>query len=86
MNLMRFKVGDKVRIKDECKINETYGKLYFTGSMEQLKGRLLIISQICPDIRSYCIKEDDICYYSDEMLEPFEFKVGDEVVTEKQEE
>lgn len=74
---MRFKVGDKVRIKDECVGNNYYDHLWFNEEMEKFKDRKLTIQEISGN--HYWIVEN-IYFYNDAMLEPFEFKVGDEVV------
>lgn len=78
---MKYKVGDKVRVRDDLEINKFYGNGYrFTPHMARYKGQVVTISRVGNDF--YKIK-DDIYYWSwsDEMFEDKEtkYKVGDKV-------
>lgn len=64
---MKYKVGDKVRIRKDLKATKSYGGLYFNSRMEQLRGNLVTIRMI--DEPSYCIKGSDD-FWNDEMFEP----------------
>ena len=77
---MKFKVGDKVRIKNECVGYNNYDSLFFDEDMEKFKNRELTIKTVNLLSNDYELIEDDKYYYNDAMLEPFKFKVGDEVV------
>ena len=66
---MRFKVGDKVRVKDYLEVDEMYGDLYFDDYMEQYKGQIVTINEVYDYY--YCIEEDNCeMGWNDEMLEP----------------
>ena len=73
---MKFKVGDKVKIKKNlsCK---GYGASYFVSSMKKYKGKEAKITYISPD--------DDTCHldidsgswgWSEDMLEPYTSKIA----------
>ena len=66
---MRFKVGDKVRVKDYLEVDEMYGDLYFGDYMEHFRGQIVTISEVYDYY--YCIEEDNCeMGWNDEMLEP----------------
>lgn len=66
---MKFKVGDKVRVRKDLVANETYGAYIFVSIMEKFKGKIVTIIGICNN--HYVIDEDNKrCYWTDEMLEP----------------
>jgi hypothetical protein len=78
---MKYKVGDKVRVRDDLVIDKFYGNGYrFIAEMARYKGQIVTISRVCHDF--YKVK-DDIYYLSwvDEMFEEKEtkYKVGDKV-------
>lgn len=67
---MKFKVGDRVRIRTDLKIFEKYGSQYFVVSdMKQHEGEIAIITKVFDD--SYFINLDPF-YWTDEMLEQFD--------------
>ena len=65
---MRFKVGDKVRIRSDLKAGHQYGKvvLLANGEMEQWLGRTGIVTEIIGG----CYKIDNEYFWSVTMLEP----------------
>lgn len=63
---MRFKVGDKVRIRKDLVAGKVYDGYTFTMSMEKYKGRILTIDTV--DYNSYYLKEVGYCW-TDKMLE-----------------
>lgn len=69
---MRYKVGDKVRVRSDLEESETYGDQTFVKQMEKYKGKLVTISEEHP--RFYYIKEDkdENWCWTDEMFEPVE--------------
>lgn len=85
---MRYKVGDKVRIKSldwyiDC------GNVCFVRNMATLCGKIVTISSILPTLEVYRIKEDDGEFnWTDEMIErlverdgkTYPYKIGDRVV------
>ena len=69
---MKYKVGDKVRIRRDLEVEERYGDNSFTTIMEQFKGKLVtIIDVVCViDKTFYNIKEDNMNFFwTDEMIE-----------------
>ena len=67
---MKYKVGDKVRVRKDLEVNETYGGETFVDTMEKFKGKVVEIE----DIRGkgfYTIK-GDLYTWSDEMFEDAE--------------
>lgn len=64
---MKFKVGDRVRIRTDLKIFEKYGSQYFVRNMNQHKGEIAIITRVFDDY--YFINLDSF-YWTDEMLKP----------------
>ena len=73
---MRFKVGDKVRLKKGLVIGRDYGGIYFMLPMKLFEGKILEIEFV--DGKFYQLKEDKEKYsFSDEMLEPIKFTKSD---------
>lgn len=63
---MKFKVGDKVRVREDLEINKMYGNYGFIKDMAHLKGKITTIKEVLK--RGYRIEE--YCYtWTDEMLE-----------------
>ena len=63
----KFKIGDKVRLRDDLEVGKDYGEIKFVSSMENLKGKELTIDDIT-SLGNYTFEES--CYfYSEEMLE-----------------
>lgn len=69
---MKFKVGDKVRVRTDLKIDKMYGGWFYVAEMDKLKDRAITIKKCYID--SYLIEEDEDSYnWSDEMLVKEEF-------------
>lgn len=67
---MRFKVGDKVRVKEDLEVNEFYNHFLFVPRMEKQKGKIVTIMKVYSDTNSYMIMEDLGRYvWTEEMLE-----------------
>ena len=65
---MRYKVGDKVRVRSDLQINRRYGAYTFVSEMSDYKGSVVAISEVY--LTCYCIEEDKgICKWTDEMFE-----------------
>jgi hypothetical protein len=63
INKMKYKVGDKVRVREDLEAGKFYNKYYFNSLMAKLKGKVVEIEDVDSD--SYCI---DGYYWTDEMF------------------
>ena len=63
----KFKVGDKVKLRDDLEVGEDYGEITFLRDMKDLQGKELTIDRISRQ-GNYILKEGRY-YYSEEMLE-----------------
>lgn len=65
---MKFKVGDKARVRKDIEVGNCFNNVVFTSSMEKYKGQIIAIENI--------IHNDNNVYFSNgwlwsgEMLEP----------------
>lgn len=65
---MKYKVGDKVRVRSDLQINRSYGAYTFVSEMSDYKGSVVAISEVY--LTCYCIEEDKgIWKWTDEMFE-----------------
>lgn len=65
---MKYKVGDKVRVRSDLQINRSYGAYTFVSEMSDYKGSVVAISEAY--LTCYCIEEDKgIWKWTDEMFE-----------------
>lgn len=68
---MKYKVGDKVKVKSDLEKNTSYGGKIFVRDMAVYRGKNVEISKVHDD--AYCIKESDRAWFwTDEMFEPVE--------------
>lgn len=74
---MKYKVGDKVKVRSDLKAYEIYGSNMLTKSMEKFAGKTVTISGV--GITSYAIEEMEVAYWTDEMLEPAEEMSAEEL-------
>ena len=72
---MKYKVGDKVRVRKDLKPGNFYGKDYYISSMDKFKGEKCVITEIWD--HSYQINDFGY-WWSEEMFE----SVDDEKVLE----
>ena len=63
----KFKVGDKVKLRDDLEVGRDYGGITFLRDMKDLQGKELTIDRISQQ-GNYILKEGRF-YYSEEMLE-----------------
>ena len=63
----KFKVGDKVRLRNNLEVGRDYGGITFLRDMKDLQGKELTIDRISRQ-GNYILKEGRY-YYSEEMLE-----------------
>lgn len=75
---MKYKVGDKVKVRSDLKAYEIYGSNMLTKSMEKFAGKTVTISDV--GITSYAIEEMGVAYWTDEMLEPVEELTAEEAI------
>lgn len=72
---MKYKVGDKVRVRSDLYDDEIYGGYYFSDEMESYIGKIVTITLTGRDCGRdyYEIEEDNTKYaWTDEMFEPVE--------------
>ena len=69
-----FKIGDKVRLRDDLELGKYYGGIRFLSGMKELQGKELTIDYIDKD-GDYTFEEGNY-YCSEEMLEKV-FSDGD---------
>lgn len=71
---MKYNMGDKVRVREDLKIDKKYGNCCFVESMGKLCGKVVEIDKVFAGQGSsiwYCIKEDEYKYsWTEEMFEP----------------
>ena len=65
---MKYKVGDKVRVRKDLVIDSSYGREDFVSEMKQFVGKIVTISKMIDE--EYMILEDDGDYaWTEEMFE-----------------
>lgn len=80
---MKYKVGDKVRVRSDLKENTSYGEQIFSPDMRPFLGKIVEISEILIE-DSYHIKETEGGYgwfWTDEMFEPVEEMSAEEAIS-----
>lgn len=69
MSARKYKVGDKVLLRDDLEVDHYYDELYFNSTMNELKGKILIIRSISS---AYCNGfynvEESPWSFNDEMI------------------
>ena len=78
---MKYKVGDKVRVRSDMEVDKYYGGFRINSIMALKKGLETTVTEV-DDNECYRLK--DVSFnWTDEMLEPLEtFNVGDVVYDE----
>jgi hypothetical protein len=72
---MKYKVGDKVRVRGDLAIGRLYGGRYsFDGEMVNFLGKEIVIDSVWADGSGYTIK-GSVYTWTGEMLEPVETKL-----------
>lgn len=80
---MKYKVGDKVRVRSDLELGKKYGHMIFTHNMKTLRGKVVTIEE--ERGLSYMVEEHNKPWWTDEMFEglaeetPNKYKVGDRV-------
>ena len=75
---MKFKVGDKVRVKKDLVIGNWYGKDTFSSGMKDSLGGVFEVEKIVG--YGYILSCSDIHIYTDEMLEPVDDAIPEKLV------
>lgn len=63
---MKYKVGDKVKVRKDLKVGNVYGLCLFTEEMKDFCGKVVRIADV--NRMDYCIDSSD-CYWTDDMFE-----------------
>lgn len=70
---MKYKVGDKVRVREYLSMDKMYDGCYFTPSMTVFLGKTVTIRRVRENINRYEIEEDYGGWnWTDSMFEPLE--------------
>lgn len=72
---MKYKVGDKVRVRKDLEVSKWYGELTALNTHMEHIGKVITITRIS-DGENYDVKES-IMTFSEEMLEPYTFTKSD---------
>ena len=77
---MKYKVGDKVRVREDLVADNWYGNEIVVPGMTCLKGKIVTISKVRYD--KYEIEEDSqTWWWTEEMFLPvIKYKIGDKVI------
>ena len=68
---MKYKAGDKVKVRENLEVNKRYGTEEFIEEMEEYKGKIVTIDTVNKD--DYYIEEDKQSWsWTEEMLEDVE--------------
>ena len=71
VGIVKFKVGDKVRVREDLEEDKWYDRQVFVDGMRKHCGKVMEIKEVWND--SYILKEDEEEWaFTDEMLEPIE--------------
>jgi len=82
---MRYKVGDKVRIRSDLQISRRYGSYMFASGMDHYKGSVVTISKEQQSLYFYCIEEDEGSWiWAEEMFEGLDTSNSEENIKAKE--
>lgn len=83
---MKYKVGDRVKVRNDLIVDRCYNGFYFNKDMTRWRGQIVTISEVENKDPCYRIKEDEGEYkwgWVDEMFEDVvenkKYKIGDKV-------
>lgn len=74
---MKYKVGDKVKVRSDLKVGKDYGEHAFVHDMFKFVGKIVTIESAWE--QGYHIEEDTY-WWTDEMLEPVEEMSAEEAI------
>lgn len=72
---MKFKVGDKVKVRNDLVVGSYYNHVFFISDMKKFKGKIVEIREVF-NRTGYYIK-GSIYMFSEDMLEPIKFTKSD---------
>jgi len=65
---MRFKVGDKVKVRKGLKVGKRYGTDIFNKQMRKYRGKIMTVKEINYENKTYNLRGDPIWNWTDKML------------------
>lgn len=74
---MKYKVGDKVKVRSDLRVGKSYGEHTFVHDMFKFMGKIVTIESVWE--QGYRI-EEDAYWWTDEMLEPVEEMSTEEAI------
>lgn len=74
---MKYKVGDKVKVRSDLRVGKSYGEHTFVHDMFKFMGKIVTIESVWE--QGYRI-EEDAYWWTDEMLEPVEEMSAEEAI------
>lgn len=74
---MKYKVGDKVKVRSDLRVGKSYGEHTFVHDMFKFMGKIVTIESVWK--QGYRI-EEDAYWWTDEMLEPVEEMSAEEAI------
>lgn len=74
---MKYKVGDKVKVRSDLRVGKSYGEHAFVHDMFKFRGKIVTIESVWK--QGYRIEEDTY-WWTDEMLEPVEEMSAEEAI------
>ena len=77
---MKYKVGDKVRVRKDLELGNKYGKVLYISSMDEFKDKECVITNI--DDLAYQLNNSG-CWWSEEMFELIDERILLEYALEK---
>jgi len=81
---MKYKVGDKVRVRGDLLVEKRYGSNIFISEMEKYKGKVVKVAKVETELCSEYRLGNSRYHWTSEMLRPAEFKIWCETEEEKQ--
>lgn len=82
---MRYKVGDRLRVRKDLVVGDIYGGSIFTWRMYRLLGKIVKISEVYTGFYSIDNPDYELCSWTDDMFEPITKLTATEVVMFAQE-
>lgn len=82
---MKYKVGDRVRVRKDLLMGKAYNGSHFTRQMYELLGKIVRISEVYTDFYRIDAMDYEYCSWTDAMFEPITELTAAEVVVFGQE-